>query len=104
MERSKPNVVAYPAGDRFDVSVTEQDITERANRDGPLRILFLGNVIERKQLHVLIEALGLTGNANIRVDVVGGLEVEPEYANRVRQQVESDGLGDQSDIPWPSVG
>ena len=91
----KPNVLAYPAGDRFDVSMTEQDVTERANADGPLRILFLGNVIERKQLHVLIEALGYTGNASIRVDVVGGLEIEPDYANEVRQQVESEGLGDK---------
>ena len=97
----KPNVLAYPAGDRFDVSMTEQDVTERANADGPLRVLFLGNVIERKQLHVLVEALGLTGNASIRVDVVGGLEVEPEYANRVRQQVESDGLGDRVTFHGP---
>lgn len=97
----KPNVLAYPAGDRFDVSMTEQDVTERANEDGPLRILFLGNVIERKQLHVLIEALGFTGSASIRVDVVGGLEVEPEYTNRVRQQVESEGLRDKVTFHGP---
>ena len=90
----KPNIVAYPAGDRFDVSMTEDDVAERANADGPLRVLFLGNVIERKQLHVLVEALGFTGNAPIRVDVVGGLEVEPEYVSRVRQQVEREGLSD----------
>ena len=90
----KPNVVAYPAGDRFDVSTTENDVAERANADGPLRVLFLGNVIERKQLHVLVAALGFTGNAPIRVDVVGGLEVEPEYVSRVRQQVEREGLSD----------
>ncbi len=97
----KPNVLAYPAGDRFDVSITEQDIRKRANADGPLRILFLGNVIERKQLHVLIEALGFTGTASIRVDVVGGLEVEPEYASRVRQQVATEGLGDRVTFHGP---
>ncbi len=97
----KPSVLAYPAGDRFDVSMTEQDVTERANADGPLRVLFLGNVIERKQLHVLIEALGLTVRVGISLDVVGGLEVEPEYANMVRQQVQNEGLGDRVTFHGP---
>lgn len=101
IETEKPNVVAYPAGDRFDASMTEKDITERANADGPLRILFLGNVIERKQLHVLLEAMTLVGNVPIQLAVVGGLNAEPGYAARIRQQAEQLGVADRVTFHGP---
>ncbi len=89
----RPHVVAVPAGNRFDSRVTEQDVTERANADGPLRILFLGNVIERKQLHVVLDALTRMGSAAWRLDVVGGLDVEPGYATRMRRKAQQPELG-----------
>ena len=98
---SKPHVVAFPAGDRFHSPMTEGDVKARAEQDGPLKILFLGNVIERKQLHVLLEALTLVGNAPMRLDVVGGLEAEPKYAERTRRQVEQLGLGDRVTFHGP---
>ncbi len=91
----KPHVVAFPAGDRFQSGVTEEDVRARAAADGPLRILFLGNVIERKQLHVLLEALTLVWNEPMWLDVVGGLDAEPQYAARVRRQAERLGLSDR---------
>ncbi len=91
----KPYIVAVPAGDRLQSSLTEEDVTARAMSDAPLRILFLGNVIERKQLHVLLEALRFVGNAPMQLDVVGGLEVEPEYTERTRRQVEALGLNER---------
>ena len=97
----KPHVVAVPAGDRFHSSMTEGDVKTRAMANGPLRILFLGNVIERKQLHVLLEAMTLVGNAPMRLDVVGGLEAEPEYAVRMRRQVEQLGLQDRVTFHGP---
>ena len=97
----KPHVVAVPAGDRFHSGITAADINTRAMADGPLRILFLGNVIERKQLHVLLEAMTLVGNAPMRLDVVGGLEAEPEYAVRMRRQVEQLGLHDSVTFHGP---
>ena len=83
---TRPNVVAFPAGDRLQSDVTEARIAARANEPGPLRILFLGNVIERKELHVLLDAVSLAREANCRVDVVGGLDVEPAYTRRVMAQ------------------
>ena len=93
--KEKPNVVAYPAGDRFRTSMTNAQIRQRAAADGPLRVLFLGNVIERKQLHVLMEAMRLCDDSGVTADVVGGLDVEPDYVSKVRQQVANVGLNER---------
>ncbi|GAB4462041.1 MAG: glycosyltransferase [Anaerolineales bacterium] len=82
----KPNVVAHPPTDRFwGKAISEEEIRERANSE-ELRILFLGNVIYRKGLHTLIKAV--TGHrAKVRVDVVGGLNAEPKYAEAMQEKV-----------------
>ncbi|MDO9303008.1 MAG: hypothetical protein Q7T89_16590, partial [Anaerolineales bacterium] len=52
----KPEVIAYPPTDRFGETLSEEEIKNRASQD-PFRILFLGNVMERKGLHTLLNAL-----------------------------------------------
>ncbi|GAH05123.1 unnamed protein product, partial [marine sediment metagenome] len=49
----KPHVVAYPAADHGQVVVNRTSITSRAHEAGPLRLLFVGNVIPRKGCDVL---------------------------------------------------
>jgi len=83
-EPAKPFVVAYPPTDRFGVGVTEAEIEARAQAAGPLRILFLGNVIERKGLHTLLEALRTLQAGFISLDVVGSLTSDPAYAAMVQ--------------------
>jgi len=86
----KPSVVAYPPTDRFGVQITEEEIIERAVAP-ELRILFLGNVMFRKGLHTLIDAVrGL--KSKVRVDVIGSLNVEPAYAKAMRDKVAVHGL------------
>ena len=58
---------------------------------GPLRVLFLGNVIHRKGLHTLLGAIR-HNMLDIRLDVVGSLASEPEYAQNMQQQVETSSL------------
>jgi glycosyltransferase involved in cell wall biosynthesis len=86
----KPSVVAYPPTDRFGEAITEKEIVERS-RSNELRILFLGNVMERKGLHTLLSAVkGLT--SKVRVDVVGSLTSEPEYAKRIQSFIKDNEL------------
>lgn len=91
IENRKPNVVAYPPTDRFGAGITEAEIKARAKEPGPLRILFLGNVIHRKGLHTLLEAIRLQP-IDIRLDVVGGLTAEPDYVREMQQKAKVSSL------------
>ena len=83
----KPGLVAYPPTDRFGRGLDEESIAKRSARGGALRVLFLGNVIGRKGLHTLIEALGMC-NQPIQLDVVGSLTFDPVYARRMQALAE----------------
>ena len=83
IRNSKPGIVAYPPTDRFGHGLAEDEIVRRAASSGPLRVLFLGNVIPRKGLHTLIEAIGLCVSP-IRIDIVGSLDFDPVYARRMQ--------------------
>jgi glycosyltransferase involved in cell wall biosynthesis len=94
LESSKPNVVAYPPTDRFGQGLQAAEIIARAREPGPLRILFLGNVIRRKGLHMLLEAVNVRQNGilSYTLDVVGSLTADPAYASRMQEKVTVDGL------------
>ena len=68
--RLKANVIAYPGGDRLNPSITPLNVIERASAAGPIRLLFVGNLIPRKGLHTLVSALAISG-PGWRLDVVG---------------------------------
>ena len=87
---SKSGIVAYPPTDRFGAAVSEKEIIARS-KSKELRILFIGNVIERKGLHTLLKAVRpLT--FNFRLDVIGSLATDPNYAKQMRNFVAVNGL------------
>lgn len=90
----KPNLVAHPPTDRFGEAISESEIRKRAKSE-ELRILFLGNVIHRKGLHTLLDALSRVAQDGIlryKTDVVGGLNAEPQYAEEMQRRVALNGL------------
>jgi len=87
---NKPSVIAYPPTDRFGEPVSEEEIIARAQTN-PLRILFLGNVIERKGLHTLLKAASIQPSM-FRVDVIGSLDSEPEYTRQIQRIIEQNHL------------
>lgn len=80
----RPSVVAYPAGDRFGVSLDAGTVARRA-QEGPLRVLFVGNLIPRKGLNVLLAALAEVGEP-WELAVVGSETADPAHAARLRSQ------------------
>jgi glycosyltransferase involved in cell wall biosynthesis len=85
---SMPSVAAYPPTDRFGEAISEDEINERS-KSKELRILFLGNVIERKGLHTLLQALFILQPSReaFILDVVGSLITEPNYAKQMQEFV-----------------
>lgn len=90
--KTNPHVVAHPAGDRLDPNINEIEITARAREKGPLKIVFLGSVIPRKNLHTLLDALSQLTPGSYQLSVIGGLEVDHVYVQRIRRQIADLGL------------
>lgn len=88
----RPYHIAYPAGDQFQPDVSDAAIRARAHEPGPLRILFVGNVIPRKGLHTLLTALARLPRDSWRLDVVGDTAVAPRYTQAINAQIHGDGL------------
>jgi glycosyltransferase involved in cell wall biosynthesis len=88
----RPWVIATPAGDRFDPKIESKEIAARAQQSGPLRLIFLGNLIYRKGLHTLIESISQLEQGCCILEVVGDFDVNTGYTQRVFQQVKQAGL------------
>jgi glycosyltransferase involved in cell wall biosynthesis len=86
------SVVSLPGKDHLRPSLTDGRIRERCLESGPLRVLFVGNVIRRKGLHVLVDALAALAPGTCRLTVAGSTQSDPRYAAGVRQRVRSLGL------------
>lgn len=93
---TRPHVVAYPGGDRLSPSMTGATVGRRA-KEGPLRLVFAGNIIPRKGLHVLLAALARV-RADWRLSVAGNPAASPAYYRAVRRQAEGAGLDGR--IEW----
>lgn len=89
-----PTLVAPPAGNRFDPAIDAEAITERAH-EGPLNLLFVGNVVPRKELHTLIEGLARLPDERWRLRVAGDTGANPTYVRRVHRTISRLGVGDR---------
>jgi glycosyltransferase involved in cell wall biosynthesis len=101
LEQPRPVHVAYPAADHLPRPPLEE-LRRRAesplNKGEPLHILFLGNVIPRKGLHTVINALALLVRTDAsppcRLHVIGSLSVDQGYTRHIRALANKHTLGD----------
>ena len=80
------SVIAHPAGNQLNPAVTQAEVRSRAYKPGPLRLLFLGNVISRKGIHILLQSLDRIRNQDWTLSIVGSLQADPGYARSIRRQ------------------
>jgi glycosyltransferase involved in cell wall biosynthesis len=85
-------VIATPAGDRLNPEIEADKIQNRAHVNGPLGLIFLGNLIPRKGLHTLIEALSQLPLGTHKLEVIGDTQVDPAYSRRIHRQIKGHGL------------
>ncbi len=97
----RKSIVAYPGGDRLHPSLTPTQIARRARRGGPLRILFIGNLIPRKGLHILLEGLSRLPEDSWQLEVIGSLAVDRAYVRAIHRQVRRAGLAERVVLPGP---
>jgi len=88
----KPCVVAYPGKDNVQPDITREFVMARSVEPGPLRILFVGSLIPRKELHTLLAALSRLPKDSWRLDVVGSPEHDRAYAQRIFKLIADLGL------------
>ncbi|MBP6017194.1 MAG: glycosyltransferase family 4 protein [Candidatus Promineofilum sp.] len=83
LDGPRPSIVAYPGGDRLSRLMAAEHWKSHSD-DEPLRLLFVGNLIPRKGLHVLLEALAQV-SGDWRLRIVGNPAVDPAYVRRLRE-------------------
>jgi glycosyltransferase involved in cell wall biosynthesis len=89
---TRPAVVAYPGGNGLPGGATPEEIQTRAGAPGPLRVIFVGNLIPRKELHTLLDALARLPREDWLLTVAGSLTADEAYAAAIRRRIDAAGL------------
>lgn len=82
LARPKPALVALPAGDHLP-----KPSPAAPSDGGPLRVLFVGNLIPRKGLHTLLAGLARIEQSQWQLTVIGRQDVDPGYAKTVQARI-----------------
>jgi len=86
LKRQSPKVIARPGPITHLAAFTARDISQRLACDGPLRILFLGTLTERKGLHWLLQALEKVTKP-VYLAAVGSTSRDPRYARACKSHL-----------------
>ena len=92
MGRARPLMVASPGRDGLPGAVSREEIMARATAPGPFNLIFVGNLIPRKELHTLLAALASLPRDDWRLTVAGSLEMDAAYVEAIRRQIKDAGL------------
>ncbi len=84
LNSQKQSVVATPGGNRF-AGASLMEIRSRSAAGGPLRVLFVGNLIRRKGLGDLLKGLARMGSSDWRLRVVGQRDVDGVYSAEMKK-------------------
>ena len=87
------SIVACPAGDRLGQLPSIDLIDSRAYDNGPLRLIYVGNVLPHKGLLPLIKGLSHLAPEIWHLTVVGSLTMDSRYVSKVKRLTVQRNLG-----------
>jgi len=94
-------LVAPPAGRQEGSALSESTVRQRAS-EGPLRVVSLGSLVERKNLLGLLSALDRLSSqydcTDWRLSVLGSHDTDPAYTRTVLERIDASGYGDRVDL------
>ncbi len=96
VKNPKPALVATPGGDALPVKSDPDSYAPRQNTE--VRLLFVGNWIPRKGLHVLLKALTSLCSYPWKLSLVGRTNLMPSYERKIRHQIAAGGLSEKVHI------
>jgi glycosyltransferase involved in cell wall biosynthesis len=99
--KSLPNVIAYPAANHHIPPAHQSVVGAIATRlqgGGPLQLLFVGNLMARKGLHTVLNALARFGHADWQLHIIGSQEVDPSYSSAMRHRANT--LSVNRNLTW----
>lgn len=100
----RPSIVACPAGDRLGCLTSPERIESRSASAGPLRLIFVGNVLPDKGLLPLIRGLSRLPTDSWHLTVAGSLEMNRRYSRKVQKSIVSRNLKHQVTLAGPVNG
>ena len=100
----RPAVVAFPAGDRLGFLASPDRIESRAKAPGPLRLIFVGNVLPNKGLLLLLQGLAQLPFETWHLTVVGSLEMDRRYLRKVQKLIVAKNMKHQVALMGPRDG
>jgi glycosyltransferase involved in cell wall biosynthesis len=100
----RPSIVASPAGNRLGQVPSPDLIDSRTRENGPLRLIYVGNVLPRKGLFPLIKGLSHLAHEIWHLTVVGSLTMDTRYVREVKRLIAQKKLSRQIEIAGPKDG
>jgi len=98
VDGKRSSIVATPAGDRLGHLASDNLIKSRAQADGPLRLIFVGNLLPQKGLASLIRDLSGLSSKAWHLTVVGSLSMNPLYVRSIKKLIAHHHLNQQVDL------
>ena len=100
----RPSVVACPAGDRLGFLAAPDKIDSRAREPGPLRLIFVGNVLPNKGLLPLIRGLSKLPRESCHLTVVGSREMHRRHFRKVAKLIGAKNIKQRVSLVGPKDG
>ena len=84
--KNNNSLIAYPGKDRLQLDVIKDHISLKC-QNNKFMIIFIGNLLYNKGLHVLLQALSQIDYESWQLSIVGGLHFDLKYTKKIVKMI-----------------